>query len=484
MNQQKMAPCSSNNVGSLVFEQSVNETSSNVRLWTTFSSTSFRRKIIISLRCGASSCIGRDGDGYQSPQVRRKEKSESECESETKNVVVRIGSKKLSELFSLTDIDYCDESEDVKMKMQKLEEMRRAVLKLQHGDVLTGATYIRRLTKDDSDARRNIALIGAISPLVIMLDSDDVESLIACLYALLNLGIGNDENKADIVKAGGIHKMMNIIKSSTHHSNQSITEAIVANFLSLSALDSNKPFIGSSGAIQILATTLINTTIASQSQAKQDSLKAIYNLSISPLNIPTIIESDLIPFLMNTLGDMEFSERILSILSNIVSTSDGRESISSYPDAFPILIDALNWTDSPNCQEKTLYVLMVMAHRSYRDRNAMIDAGIGSCLLELTLLGSVLAQKRASRLLVCLRMEKGKEGSASAPMERDVNVGEVRGGVSEERESVKKLVNQSLVKNMMRIVRRANLTMDFVQSESDHFKVRSFGSSSSMSLPF
>lgn len=307
------------------------------------------------------------------------------------------------------------------------------------------------------------------------------------------------------MKAGAVHKMLKLIESPVAP-NPSVSEAIVANFLGLSALDSNKPIIGSSGAVPFLVKTLKNSEKKVSPQAKQDALRALYNLSIFPSNISFILETDLIRYLLEMLGDMELSERILSILSNLVSTPEGRKAISRVPDAFPILVDVLNWTDSPGCQEKASYVLMVMAHKSYGDRQAMIEAGIASALLELTLLGSTLAQKRASRILECLRVDKGKQvsgtyggnlvaaaavsapicGSSSSTSTNPNGVAkecleEEEDMMSEEKKAVKQLVQQSLQNNMKRIVKRANLPQDFVPSE--HFKSLTT-SSTSKSLPF
>lgn len=299
-------------------------------------------------------------------------------------------------------------------------------------------------------------------------------------------------NKAAIVKAGAVHKMLKLIES-PNTPDQAIAEAVVANFLGLSALDSNKPIIGSSGAIIFLVKTLQNLDETSSSQAREDALRALYNLSIYQPNVSFILETDLITYLLNTLGDMEVSERILAILSNLVAVPEGRKAISLVCDAFPVLVDVLNWIDSPGCQEKATYILMLMAHKGYGDRQAMIEAGIESALLELTLLGSALAQKRASRILECLRVDKGKQvldstgscGALSAPIYgiRDNGLDHEENDLmmSEERKAVKQLVQQSLQSNMKRIVKRANLPQDFVPSE--HFKSLSL-SSTSKSLPF
>lgn len=311
------------------------------------------------------------------------------------------------------------------------------------------------------------------------------------------------------MKIGTVHKMLKLVESSD--SDSSVAEAIVANFLGLSALDSNKPIIGSSGAIPFLVSTLKNldatkTVSESQSQVKQDALRALYNLSICQSNVSVVLETDLVWFLVSAMGDMEVSERSLAILSNLVSTPEGRKAISGVRDAIPILVDVLSWTDSPECQEKASYVLMIMAHRTYGDRLAMIEAGVVSSLLELTLVGTTLAQKRASRILECLRVDKGKQVSrsyaanlnlgVSAPICGGSSSSEGGGGgrgkgslveeedgmvMSEEKKAVKQLVQQSLQNNMIKIVKRANLRQDFVPSA----QIASLTSSStSKSLPF
>ncbi|XP_058067608.1 U-box domain-containing protein 12-like [Magnolia sinica] len=486
-----------NAVGSVALDRPAG---GNFRLWPAFSTATFRRRIIDTMRCGVSR-HRRD----EEPEVANSPEKQPKKPDSRRNAA---GSERLSELLSSEARESAtDESEaEMRRKMEAFEGMQSVVKRLQGGgEEREAAMDVRRLAKEDSEARVTLAMLGAIPPLVGMLDSDDPEFQIAALYALLNLGIGNDMNKAAIVKAGALHKMLKLIDSPSK--SPSVSEAIVANFLGLSALDSNKPIIGASGAVRFLSGVLRSSNSTSSSQSKQDSLRALFNLSISPSNIPYMLESDLVPFFLNALGDMDISERILSILSNIVSTSEGRRSVSNSPDAYQILIDVLNWTDSPGCQEKAAYVLMVMAHKVFGDRQAMIEAGVVSSLLELTLLGSTLAQKRASRILECLRVDKGKQvsegyGGSGAPVSapicgassssaavaaamkrgllKDGEAEEEEMMMSEERRAVKQLVQQSLQNNMKRIVKRANLPQDF--APSDHFKSLT-ASSTSKSLP-
>ncbi|KAK1419238.1 hypothetical protein QVD17_28401 [Tagetes erecta] len=494
-----------NTMGSVVIDRQ-HDGGWNFKLWSVC-----RRKIIDTMRCG--------GGGYRhtvhvhSPVAVKPNKEETnkiECRSDLIKSVKR--SEKLSELLKMSEM-LEEEEEDVKKKVEVLEELKQVVKQLQNNDddddVLNGAKDVRRLAKDDSDARTTLALLGAIPPLISLLDAGDLDAQIAALYALLNLAIGNDANKAAIVKAGAVHKMLDLTKAPNDGTpNADVCSAIVANFLGLTALDSNKPIIGSSGAVSFLVKTLkssiegeVNSKV--NSQVIQDCLRALYNLSILPSNVLPMIEiDDFVPFLMTTLGDMEVSDRILSILSNLVSTPEGRKAVSSVQDSFQILVDVLSWTDSPNCQEKATYILMVMAHKSYRDRQVMIESGVTSTLLELTLLGSTLAQKRASRILEILRIDKGKQVSETFVGSIGANVSAPQCGsvdsrlmgstdpskdseddmmMSDESIAVKHLVQQSLHSNMRRMAKRANLPQDFVPSQ--HF--RSLTSiSTSKSLPF
>ncbi|KAK1287558.1 hypothetical protein QJS10_CPB19g00682 [Acorus calamus] len=403
--------------------------------------------------------------------------------------------------------------EEARRKTEKLEGLQRVVRGLQEDErAAEAAAEVRRLAKADADARRTLALLGAIPPLIGLLESGDPDLLVSSLYALLNLGIGNDMNKAAIVKAGALHKMLRLVEE--EDAACTISEAVAANLLGLSALDSNKPVVGAApGAIRFLVTTAFGSALETAPpppQTRQDSLRALLNLSLSPNNAQGLLESGLVEPLLRSLfddddDDVGSSERALSILGNLASTPEGRRAIAAAPDGIPTLIDALGWAESPGCQEKAAYVLMVMAHKSYADRTSMVESGIVSALLELTLMGTTLAQKRASRILECLRVGKGKmvlEGAVSAPLEAGLSTegpkkagalggeDEGEGGeamVSEERKAVKQLVQQSLQSNMRRIARRANLNLPAeMVVPSDRFRAlaSAAGSSTSKSLPF
>ncbi|CAM8908622.1 unnamed protein product [Rhodiola kirilowii] len=70
--------------------------------------------------------------------------------------------------------------------------MKGVVRMLVEEEVVNAAREVRRLAKEDLFAIETLAMLGAIPPLVGMLGCDDESKVIASLYALLNLAIGND----------------------------------------------------------------------------------------------------------------------------------------------------------------------------------------------------------------------------------------------------------------------------------------------------
>ncbi|KAE8819138.1 U-box domain-containing protein 7 [Hordeum vulgare] len=466
------------------------------RLWPVFSAATMRRKLLEVLTCGGGggggSCRGRTS--FRSPQPRAQSQP-------------RPRSDRLAELLRAEPSECGDDEGEADAAVRKtaaLEELKVVVAALQdgEGDVAGGvswrveaATVVRRKAKDDALAREMLAMLGAIPPLVAMLDQSGggEELLAAALYALLNMGIGNDTNKAAIVQAGAVHKMLCIAEGASG----ALTGALVANFLCLSALDANKPIIGASGAAPFLVRAF---EAGATEQVRHDALRALLNLSIAAANAPHLLSAGLAPSLIAAIGDMSASDRALAALCNIVAACpEGRRAVSRAPDAVPVLVDVLNWSDEAGCQEKAAYVLMVLAHRSYGDRAAMAEAGATSALLELTLVGTALAQKRASRILEILRADKGKQVADGVGTVATVSAPQERGGrhreeeeeeeaaeretccMSNEKRAVRQLVQQSLQSNMRRIVRRARLPQDLAPPDS--LKALT-SSSTSKSLPF
>ena len=174
-------------------------------------------------------------------------------------------------------------------------------------------------------------------------------------------------------------------------------------------------------------------------------------------------------------------EQSLAILGNLVVTLMGKKALEENEAIPECLIDILVWENRPKCQELSIYVLMILGHQSSKQRDKMAKLGIVHTLLEVSLLGSPLAQKRALKLLQWFKDERHvKVGPHSGPQTRSISMGSGMsdGESNEGKRLMKKMVQQSLYKNMEVITRRANTA-----GECSKFKSLVV-SSSSKSLPY
>ncbi|KAJ7542347.1 hypothetical protein O6H91_10G102000 [Diphasiastrum complanatum] len=326
------------------------------------------------------------------------------------------------------------------------------------------AMDIKRIAGSDAESRVTLAMLGAIPPLVGMLDSSSCSLQGLALQALINLAIGKNVNKSAIVSAGAVTKMLKLLTTPSNV----LRESAMAALLSLSALDANKLVIGTFGAIPPLINILEQVNL----QARKDALRILYNLSICPGNISAIVDTKAVDLLLEVLYETPLSEKALAIIGNLTATERGRMAIMQNKDALPVLIDVLSWADASKCQERAVYVLMVLAHHSWSYRQALASMGAVSVLLELILLGSSVSQRRAERILDTLRDNKQDGRSVTAPdmcakLQEKVSILESKYvEVSEEKRLVNHMVQESLQKNMDRIFNRARLpSIDAGQSE-------------------
>ncbi|KAL0300676.1 UNVERIFIED_CONTAM: hypothetical protein Sradi_6344400 [Sesamum radiatum] len=214
---------------------------------------------------------------------------------------------------------------------------------------------------------------------------------------------------------------------------------------------------------------------------KELCLSALCNLSSVLDNCRILIATGVVNTLTRLASVKEVSEKSLATLGNLVVTSAGRKALEHNPNVPEGLIEIMTWEEKPKCQELSAYILMVLAHQSSLQRQKMAKAGIVQVLLELALLGSPLAQKRAAKILQWFKDERQmKMGPHSGPQMGRVSIGSPvnERDVDEGKKLLKRILQQSLYKNMETITRRAN-------GDGDSSKLKALViSSSSKSLPY
>ncbi|KAK1424802.1 hypothetical protein QVD17_20140 [Tagetes erecta] len=356
--------------------------------------------------------------------------------------------------------------------------LQRSVKRLHFGsqqEKAVAAREIKRLAGDDLSRRKLMAELGVIQPLVAMVGSEYcITHRRLAVQALVELANGTCTNKALMVEAGILSKLsknVSVEDEAKHEFAQlvmSLSSLVNAHF----PIDSSK----------ILPLVLDMLESESSVETKMLCLGTLYNLSIVIDNVGSLAKDEVVHALLKLSSMKEASEKALATLGNLVVTLMGKKVLESSPMVPECLIEILTWDDKSRCQELSAYILMILAHQSSLQRTKMEDGGIVPILLQVALLGSPLAQKRALKLLQWFKDERQmKMGPHSGPQSRRLsfNSPTKHDDADLGKKLMKNMVRQSLYKNMETITRRANGDTD----SNSKLKLLVI-SSSSKSLPY
>ncbi|KAL6201363.1 hypothetical protein ACLB2K_025077 [Fragaria x ananassa] len=356
--------------------------------------------------------------------------------------------------------------------------LQRAVKKLHFGsweEKELAAEEIGMLAKDDVKVRKLVGGLGVIPVLVSMAASEVFDRRREAVFALVQLANGTYTNKALMVEAGIFSKLpkdINILDEPTRHR--------FAELLMLLSSLANTPFpLPSSEIVPFLVGSLESDS--SNVKTKQSCLGALHNLSAMLDNAGDLVSNGVVDTLLKLSSDKELSEKALATLGNLVVTLMGKKAVENSHLVPESLIEILTWDEKSKCQELSSYILMILAHQSSDQREKMAKSGIVPVLLEVALLGSSLAQKRALKLLQWFKDERqAKMGPHSGPQTARFAFGSPVNpqAAQQGKKMMKNLVKQSLHKNMEMITRRAS-------ASGDSSKIKALIiSTSSKSLPY
>lgn len=356
--------------------------------------------------------------------------------------------------------------------------LQRSVKRLHFGsweEKEMAALEIEKLAREDAKMRNLMAELGVIPALVGMVASEVAGRQRVAVNALIELANGTYKNKALMVEAGIFSKLpksMDVLEEPTR---QEFAELIQ----SLSSLANHTQFpLASSEVLPFLIGILES---CSSYETKESCLGTLYNLSAVLDNAGPLLSNGAVQTLLRVISEKEVSEKALATLGHLVVTLMGKKAMENSSLVPESLIEIMTWEDKPKCQELSAYILMILAHQSSALRDKMLKAGIVPVLLEVALLGSPLAQKRALKLLQWFKDERQtRMGPHSGPQTARIAIGSPVNNreAQEGKKLMKDLVKQSLHKNMELITRRANAT----SGDSSKFKSLVL-STSSKSLP-
>ncbi|KAF5207919.1 U-box domain-containing protein [Thalictrum thalictroides] len=334
--------------------------------------------------------------------------------------------------------------------------LQRSVKKLHFGsweEKETATKDVMRLASKDMKTRKLLANLGVIPSLVSMLDSKSIERRRLAVQALIQLANGTYTNKALMVEAEILSKLpadLNTLDKSSRRDHAQLL------FCISSLVNTQYPL----SSLEVLPFLIDILDSDSSIEVKLDCLSALYNLSTMLENVSHLVSiNGAVHTLLRLSSEKEVSEKALGILGDLVVSAMGKKAMENDPMVPKSLIEIMTWETKPKCQELAAYILMILAHQSSVQRAKMAKSGIVQVLLEVALLGSPLAQKRALKLLQWFKDERQTRiGAHSGPQAGRIIIGSRvnPNEIKEGKKIVKKMVKQSLNKNMEVIMRRAN----------------------------
>ncbi|EEF47498.1 ubiquitin-protein ligase, putative [Ricinus communis] len=265
---------------------------------------------------------------------------------------------------------------------------------------------IRRLLKDDEEARICMGANGFIEGLLQFLESavharNTMAQEVGAM-ALFNLAVNNNRNKELLLAAGVIPLLEMMIFNSDSHG------SATALYLNLSCLEDAKAIIGSSQAVPFLVQILQGED---EPQCKMDALHTLYNLSSRASNILNLLSAGITSGLQSLLaapGDRAWTEKSIAVLINLASNASGKDEMVTTPGLIGGLATILD-TGEPIEQEQAASCLYILCNGSEKCSQLVLQEGVIPALVSISVNGTIRGKEKAQKLLMLFREQRQRD---------------------------------------------------------------------------
>ncbi|CAM0904079.1 unnamed protein product [Alopecurus aequalis] len=271
---------------------------------------------------------------------------------------------------------------------------------------------IRFMLKNDDELRDYVGANGITEPLTYFLATavrkEDVQSQEVGTMALFNLAVSNNRNKKQLLSAGVIALMEQMIQK------PETCEAAVAMYLNLSCLEEAQAIIGSSEAIPFLLSSLREEGSRS-STCRLDALLTLYNLSLHAPNIPLLLSSGIIHSIHAVLTpSSSWTDKALTVLINLAMTWAGKKEIAANQAIVGDIVLILDNGEAAE-QEKAVSCLWIICNGDEGCSQTVLQEGVIPALVSLTANGTGRAKDKAQKLLRLFREQRQRELEQQQP---------------------------------------------------------------------
>uniref|UniRef100_A0A453C9X1 RING-type E3 ubiquitin transferase n=4 Tax=Aegilops tauschii TaxID=37682 RepID=A0A453C9X1_AEGTS len=238
---------------------------------------------------------------------------------------------------------------------------------------------VRFQLKGDDELRDYVGANGITEPLTcflkMALSREDVQSQEVGTMALFNLAVSNNRNKRQLLSAGVIPLMEQMMQK------PETCEAAVAMYLNLSCLEEAQAIIGSSEVIPVLIRCLQEGYRSDT--CRLDALLTLYNLSLHAPNIPALLSSGVVHSIHTVLAPSSpWTDQALTLLINLALSWPGKKEIAANQAIVGDIVFILDNGEAAE-QEKAVSCLWMICNGDEGCSQTVLQEGVIPALVSL-----------------------------------------------------------------------------------------------------
>lgn len=298
-------------------------------------------------------------------------------------------SSSASEVDTLNSNSIEEDELVVKLKSSHVSEQEEAVISF------------RKLTRTREETRFQLCTPRILSALRVLITSRYASVQVNSVAALVNLSLEN-RNKVKVVRSGIVPPLIDVLKGGFQESQEHAAGAL----FSLALDDQNKTAIGVLGALP----PLLHALRSESERTRHDSALALYHLSLIQSNRVKLVKLGAVQALLGMVKTGHMTSRILLILCNLASSSEGRAAMldGGAVECFVCMLRRGAF-DSESTRENCLAALYGLSRGGLRFKGLAKEAAAEELLVQVEEMGSERAKDKARKILEVLRQKDEEE---------------------------------------------------------------------------
>ncbi|KAE9620061.1 hypothetical protein Lal_00040218 [Lupinus albus] len=283
-------------------------------------------------------------------------------------------------------------------------ELEQIISKLKNPQIFIieeGLISLRKLTRTKEEIRVSLCTTQLLSVLKSLIGSKYTNIQVNALASLVNLSL-EKLNKVKIVRSGIVPPLIEVLRLGSTESQEHASGAL----FSLAIEDDNKTAIGVLGGLQ----PLLHALRSESERTRHDSALALYHLSMVQSNRSKMVKFGSVPILLGMVKAGHMIGRVLLILCNLGSGSDGR-AVMLDVGAIECLVGLLGGTElgTRSTRDSCVSLMHVLSHGGLRFKALAKAAGVVEVLQKVEKVGSERARVKVRRILEMMRGKEDEE---------------------------------------------------------------------------